>query len=330
LQKQNRLSSTGISNLWTHYIRETMAVCVSKYMLNTIKDIEIHKLFETALEMSQKHIKVLQDLFHKENFPVPKGFTEKDVNLKAPPLFTDKYCLFYILAMTMHGMQGYSLALSVSIRKDIRDFYYQCNLDTMDLYNKSMEVSLSKNLLEMPPFYSTPDKVEFINNFNYVTDVFGKRRTMNSIESGNIFFNLEKSLIAKVILLAGQQVCKDKDVVKFMEKSIEVKNKHIGIFSNLLLKENLTTGHTLDTEITNSTTAPFSDKLFLFHVGFLLASAISYYGAAAVSSMRADISVHCEKAIMADLLTYASFGKLLIKKGWIEQPPYASDRFPLK
>jgi hypothetical protein len=326
LQKNHRLASSEISNLWTHYIRETMAVCISKYMLNIIKDIEIHNIFKTGLEMSQTHIKVLQNLFHKENFPVPKGFSEKDVNLNSPPLFTDKYCLFYILATTMQGLQGYSLALSVSVRKDIRDFYNQCNLDTIDLYNKSMEVYLSKDFFEMPPFYSTPDKVEFINNLNYVTDVFGERRTMNSIESGNIFFNLEKSLVAKAFLLAGQQVCKDKDVVKFMEKGIEVKNKHIEIFSNLLLNENLTTGHSLDTEITNSTTAPFSDKLFLFHSGFLLASAISYYGTASVSSMRADISVHCEKVIMVDLLAYASFGKLMIKKGWIEQPPYANGR----
>ncbi|MEH7547877.1 DUF3231 family protein [Neobacillus vireti] len=301
MQKNQRLASTEISNLWTHYMRETMAICISKYMVNIIKDIEIHNIFKTSLDVSQKHIEVLKDLFHKENYPVPKGFSEDDVNLKAPSLFTDKYCLFYILAMTMHGMQGYSLALSVSIRKDIRDFYNQCNSDAIDLFNKSMEVSLSKNLFEMPPFYSTPDKVDFINNLNYVTDVFGKRRTMNSIESGNIFFNLEKSIVTKAFLLAGQQVCEDKDVVKFMEKSIEVKNKHIGIFSNLLLNENLTTGHSLDTEITNSTTAPFSDKLFLFHAGFLLASAISYYGNASVSSMRADISVLCEKAIMTDL-----------------------------
>ncbi len=111
-----------------------------------------------------------------------------------------------------------------------------------------------------------------------------------------------------------------------MDKGIKLKNEHIGIFTNLLIKENLNTGHTLDTEITNSPTSPFSDKLFLFHAGFLIASAISYYGAASVSSMRADISLHCEKAIMKDLLVYASFGKLIIKKGWIEQPPYANDR----
>jgi hypothetical protein len=64
----------------------------------------------------------------------------------------------------------------------------------------------------------------------------------------------------------------------------------------------------------------------LFHSGFLFASAISYYSSAVIYSMRGDIALHCEKAIFDDLLIYSSFGKLLIKKKWMEQPPYADDR----
>ncbi|MED3939365.1 DUF3231 family protein [Priestia megaterium] len=32
----------------------------------------------------------------------------------------------------------------VSARKDIRDHYYQCNIDAMDLYNKSIEILIWK------------------------------------------------------------------------------------------------------------------------------------------------------------------------------------------
>lgn len=64
----------------------------------------------------------------------------------------------------------------------------------------------------------------------------------------------------------------------------------------------------------------------LFHSGFLFAAAISYYGTAVIYSMRADIVTLCEKAILDDMLVYGSFGKLLIKKSWMEQPPIADDR----
>lgn len=325
-QHNDRLTSSEIANLWTHYIRETMGICVIKYMLKTVKDPDIQKVFQTADEMSEKHINKLIDLFHQENFPVPKGFDKQDVNLDAPPIFTDVFCIYYIHTMTMYGGQAYSLAYTLSIREDIRDFYYQCNIDTMDLYKQSIEVLISKKLLDKPPLFSTPSKVHCIKNLEYVTDVFGTRRSLNAIESGHIFFNLEKSMITKGLLRAFKQVCRDKDVNKFLKKCIDAANKHIGTFSTLLLEEDLHSARTFDSEITNSNVAPFSDKLMLFHSGFLFAAAISYYGTAAIYSMRADIAVYCEKAILDDLLIYSSFGKLLIKKNWMEQPPYADDR----
>ncbi|MEK1832293.1 DUF3231 family protein [Priestia megaterium] len=52
---------------------------------------------------------------------VPIGFTDKDVDLDAPHLFTDTFWLVYIHEMTMHGLAGYSISFSVSARKDIRD-----------------------------------------------------------------------------------------------------------------------------------------------------------------------------------------------------------------
>jgi len=48
----------------------------------------------------------------------------------------------------MHGGQSYSLAFTISIRKDIRDFYYQCNIDRMNLYNESLEVLEAKNHID--------------------------------------------------------------------------------------------------------------------------------------------------------------------------------------
>jgi hypothetical protein len=321
-----RLTSAEVSNLWTHYIRETLSICVTKYMLKIVKDPEIHSVFKLALELSLKHINVLRALFKQEKFPIPNGFTEEDVNLEAPPIFTENYCILYIHTMSMHGLQAYSLALSVSVRKDIRDFYYQCNLDAMNIFNNAIDVLSSKQLLEKPPLYTTPKKVTNIKNFTYVTDVFGKPRAMNTIESGNLFFNLQKSLIAKGSFLAFYQVCKDEEVKQYIEKCKERANKHVGVFSNLLLKEDLHSPSSLEKEIINSTVAPFSDKLMLAHSGFMVASAISYYGAAAVAVMRVDLSMLCEKAIIEDIMLYASFGKLIIQKNWMEQPPESNDR----
>ncbi len=324
--QQERLTSSEISNIWTHYIRETMAVCITKYMMKHVRDKEIHEFLQYALDLSFQHINTLTELFKKEKFPIPKGFSKEDVNMDAPPLFTDAYCLLYMHTMTMHGMQAYGLASSVSIRKDVRDFYRRCNIDTLELYDRAIELLSAKNLLEKPPLYATPEKPVFVPDFKYVTDVFGKKRKINTIEAGNIFFNLQKSYIAKSSFIAFKQVSRDSDVQRFLDKCINNKNKHISSFASMLLKEGLHSPRPFESEITNSTTAPFSEKLMLFHSGFFFAAAISYYGAAAVACMRADIAVLAEKAILDDLLVYGSFGKLMIEKNWIEQPPDADDR----
>ena len=329
MQENSKLSSSEISNLWTHYLRETMAICVSRHALITIKDKEIHAIFELALDMSRRHVENLVELFNKESFPIPKGFSNEDVNLKAPPLFSDVFWLKYIHDMTMHGGQAFSLAFNVSIRQDIRNFYYQCNIDTMDLYNKSIEVLISKNLYDYPPSYLSTSKVNFIPTLDYVTDLIGQKRKTNSIESGNIFFNLKKSVMAKAIIIGFKQVCKSNDVRQFLEKSLHTKNKHIMTFSSILSKDNLNFAKLLDTEITNSTIPPFSDKLMAFHVGFLFSAAISYYGTALIASMRADIAVLCEKAILEDFMIYSRFGKLTINNKWLEQPPEADSRITL-
>ncbi|MGX1372929.1 hypothetical protein RKD56_000007 [Priestia megaterium] len=326
MQKKNQLTSPEIANLWTHYIRETLSVCVNKYMLHTIQDSEIHSLFQTALQYSLNHIDTLRALFKKEKFPIPNGFTEEDINLEAPPLFTDVLCLKSLYMMSTHGHNEMSLSFTTSIRQDIVDFYSQCNLDAMEIYKRSKDLLISKQLYQQPPTYITSHKVKMIEQYHYVTDVFGKQRPMNAIESGHTYFNLNKTLIAKAMILGFSQVSKNQHVRALLEKSLQVKNKHIDTFSSLLIKDNLHLPKSCETEITNSTVPPFSDRLMLLQTGFFFGVAVTYYNAALIASMRADISAHCEKAALNSLWIYSRIGKDMIDNQWMEQPPQADDR----
>lgn len=94
----------------------------------------------------------------------------------------------------------------------------------------------------------------------------------------------------------------------------------------MLVENDLHVPKLMDSEVTNSSIAPFSDKLMLFHTGSLFGIAISYYGYAGIISMRADLLVHCETAILRDFKVLAKFGQLMIKNHWLEQPPFADDR----
>jgi hypothetical protein len=326
LNNKNRLTSSEITGLWTQYIQNTMSICISKYVLATVNDPKIFSLFKFTLGLSKKHLKMVEGFFKSEKLDLPKGFTEKDVNLNAPPLFTDNFWLTYIHDMTMHGLAGYTMSFSVSARKDIRDHFYQCNIDTMDLYNKSIEILLSKGIYQRSPYFSTKQKSESPTELTYVMDLFGDKRPLNSMEAGNIYFNLKKSIVTKTLINGFKQVIEDKDIHKFMDQCLNTISKNIDIFSSILEEENLHSPNLLDGETTNSGVAPFSDNLMTFHVGFLFHLATTYYTTAMITSMRIDLLGHCDAAILRDLKIISLFGKIMIKKGWMEKLPEADDR----
>ncbi|MED1203522.1 DUF3231 family protein [Heyndrickxia acidicola] len=324
--KEIRLTSSEITGLWTQYIQTTMSTCISKHVIATSKDPETISLFKFTLGLSNKHIKKIESIFESEKLELPQGFTEEDVNLNAPPLFTAKFWLIYIHDMTMHGLAGYTLSFSVAARKDIRDHFYECINDTMDLYNKSIDILLSKDIYQRSPYFSTENKSKPITEMKYFLEIFGNKRPLNSMETGNIYFNLKKSIVTKTLINGFKQVIHDSEIHEFLDHCLKAISKNIDVFTSVLAEENLHTPNLLDGEYTNSNVAPFSEKLMTFHIGFLFHLASTYYASAMVTSMRIDIIGHCDAAIIRDLKIISFFGKLMLKKGWIESLPLADDR----
>lgn len=324
-----RLTSSEMTNLFTQFQQETMSICICKHVLATAKDVQVRSLYKLSLDLSEKHAKRLKEFFKKENCPVPDGLTDKDVNLNAPPLFTDSFWLDYLFAVIHFGLSGLSLSFSVSARRDIRDYYYQCNIEAMDLYNKIMDVLLSKGDYEPHPYFLTPKKVQYITNLNYTLDVLGKKRPLNTSEAGNIYFNLKMTCMAKGISLGFYQVTKNDEVRKYLEKALKTANKNYDIFSSLLRENNLYVPQLLDTEVTDSTVSPFSDKLMMLKSGFLVGAAISYYGTAIVASLRVDLVGHCEAAILRMFKLMPTWENIVVKNGWLEKLPEANDRIQL-
>src|SRR4051794_21119286 len=86
-----RLTSAEIGKLWATYMGNSMAKCILSYYLQHVEDENIKNLLENALKLTEEFLKTIKEIFEKENFPIPKGFTEEDVNLNAPRLFEDEY-----------------------------------------------------------------------------------------------------------------------------------------------------------------------------------------------------------------------------------------------
>lgn len=323
---ENPLSATELANLWMNYMGDSLDVYIKKHVLSTVQDNDIRTIFRHAMELSQKHLKVLTEMFNDAQYPVPHGFSDTDVKLDAPSLFSDSFWLHYIHHMAIQGLNSYSLAVTTSTRSDIRKFYGQCITSTLELYNCSRDLLLSKGFLTIPPKIPAPKKPEYVEKESFFTGFFGERRPLNAIEIDHIYFNLIKSMTIKAALLGFSQVAESKQVREYMTKCVSVAAKHIETFRSVLHQDDLNSPTSFETEVSNSKVPPFSDKLMMFLAVNMFQYAIMYYGSALSASMRTDLVTHYQKAVFDDLGVAKSGADLMIEHQWMEQPPVAPDR----
>lgn len=320
------LTAAEIGFLWSQYMNDSLAICVMKYYKNICEDKEILPLIENSLRIAENDIKIITEIFTKENHPIPVGFTEEDVNVNAPRLFSDIFILMYIQKLEVIAMSIISIAIGLSSRSDVSKFFRDLLVAVSELHDKSRIVLLSKGVYVRPPQISMPDKANFVEKQSYLFDFLGNhKRPLSVIESTHLFINHQTNSMGKGMMMGFAQVCKNNDVNQFFNRGKEIAKKHMKKFSSILIDDDLPAPMSWDSHVMDSTVAPFSDKLMMFHTASLIAIGIGNYGIAASTSQRADINATYAR-FAAEVALYAEdAANLMIKNGWLEQPPLSPD-----
>ncbi|MCP8615435.1 DUF3231 family protein [Salirhabdus salicampi] len=326
LNHKVRLTAPEIASLWTQYMYDSMSICFFRYALTHLEDEDTIHIYKRALSLAESHIESCKQFFHEEGFPIPTGFTEQDVNVKAPRLFQDPFYLYYIYIMTLHGLTGYNLSVGTSIRPDMRKYFIQCNEETMDLFDQAMNALLEKGLFTRPPSVQPPETTSFVDKQSFLTGWFGNRRPLTVMEIGDISFNMNKMHLHVALKVAFAQVTQSKTIKNIVERGIRISNKHTEIFKSIFNEEQLNSPISWQSLVTNSTTKTFSDKFIMYQIQFSTQAAVGFYGAALSVNSRRDLGAHYTR-LTSELLAYAEdCANLMIKNRWLEQPPLASDR----
>ncbi|MCL6574270.1 MAG: DUF3231 family protein [Bacillus sp. (in: Bacteria)] len=321
-----RLTAPEIANLWSQYQNDTMAICIFKYMLKITEDTSIRPILEFSLGLATGHITIIKEFFMKEGFPIPHGFTNDDVDLTAPRLYSDQFCLTYTYIMSVNGLAGYAAALSTNMRRDIRDYFVKCQTETMELFNNTLDLLLEKGIVSRPPFLNPPASVEFIEKQAFVKGLLGGKRPLNCIEISNVFWDLKKVQLSKALAIGFAQTAKSQEVRNYLWRGIEIYAKHIEVLGTLMSDDHLPQPKSDDGEISNSTTPAFSDRLMMYHKTLLGATTIGFYGTAIGTCQRIDLSIHFSRLIV-EMGKYMEDGfGIMIENKWAEQPPMADDR----
>jgi hypothetical protein len=141
-----------------------------------------------------------------------------------------------------------------------------------------------------------------------------------------VFWDLKKIQLSKSLAIGFAQTAKSQKVRQYLWRGIEIYSKHIEILGNLLSNDHLPQPKSEEGEISNSTIAPFSDRLMMYHKSLLGATTIGFYGTAIGTCQRIDLSTHFSR-LLVEMGKYMEDGfEIMIENKWAEQPPMADDR----
>lgn len=317
------LVSSEITGLWKSYMSDTMIECMLKYYLNNVEDNETRAILQQTCDLSSQHIEELTKLFNAEKLSIPDGFTDKDVNVNAPRLFTDSFYLHYLGYMARVAMNNYTLILNQVARSDIRNFFSRRINEYINLYNISAELRLSKGIFIRAPRVEVPKEVQYVKSESFIFDWFGEKRPLLTNEITQIFGIIIANILGRAIATGFGQVSKEKKISEHFFEGKDISTKQLGELTTLLTKEYIPIPSSSDSYVTGSTVAPFSEKLMLNHITVLASSGISSLGMAMADTMRSDLQTKYMKYIAEDMKYAKAGADIMIANGWLEQPPQA-------
>ncbi len=327
-KKNINLTASEIGTLWTEYMNNSMSKQILGFMLQHIKDGEIKPIIRKAYNHSAHREQALISIFKNEQYATPIGFADQDVNMDAPRLFTDTFCLTYANHMARVGMIVYSGFLAVSYRKDIINHFSDGLEDITKLYKESLSTSLQKGINPRHPHIEVPKETEFIESKNYYSGLspFNEKRPLNAVEISHLYLNIMTNSLGFKLCLAFAQTTHSKEVQDFMLRAKEISQKHNKLFSDTLMKDDIESPHIPDVVITDSTTQTFTDKLMMFHISLLMSAGMGNYATAAAASQRNDLALNYERLSLEVSRLAKSGADIMIKNNYLEQPPGTTNR----
>jgi hypothetical protein len=320
------LTSAEMACLWNTYQQDSAIVCVLKHFSTYVKDSEIKPIVEEALTLCKTRIEQISNIFSEEEFPIPQAFSDKDVHLSAPPLYSELYTLSYVYHTNGITVISFGNMVTKVARVDVLEFFSDALSSTTELYKKALKLMLSKGVYDRPPKFPYPKKDHFIEKQSFLAGWFGDRRPLNAPELMGIFFTVENNYIGLNFLLGLIQVTKDIELKKYLIRGKELSEKQINIFNDVLKKEDLMETVPTTLEVTDSAVSPFSEKLIMFLITGASTAAIYLLGTSLSQVMRRDMAAHYSHIII-DIMQYVEDGAhIMINRGWMEQPPQAPNR----
>jgi hypothetical protein len=322
-----QLSAGELGHCWEQLIENSMSNVILEHFRLTSELEEVRSLCSKAGEISKSAIQFCTQLLLSENYPIPKGFSIKeDLNPNAPKMYTDVFILFYLNNMSKLGMSLTSMVLADSARKDIRDFFQNQLVSMTDLFQKSISILLEKGAFVRPPLITSTHETQPIAEKGFLGNFFNDNRELTAREANELHKNVFMNYIGKNLLIGFIQSNSNTQLKALFQHGKQLSLNIIDKLSHILIQNDLPISMTWDTNVLDSHTAAFSDRIMTYQIDQLNRFGVSSYGYSASVSVRKDLKTTYAK-IIADVYQYEEKIKsFMINNEWMEKPPVALNR----
>lgn len=317
------ISSSEIGGLWNTYQQKTMILSMLEYLIEKADDSQAKEIMTNLYKEVHPFPDRIKVLFEKEGVAIPIGFTDQDVHKDVPPLYDNGFDIMFVRLVKEISMGMHTLNLTMSYRKDITMFFRELTIITQKYYDICTQYLLEKGLIPRSPYVSTPESVAFVKGTGYLSALnpLSEKRPLNTVEIANIYHAIESNIIGMQMIFGFAQCAEEKEVRKYFSEGGELAKGIVKELSEIMIENDIPVPATPGGNITNSTLAPFSDKIMMYCVSLFCSFSLGGNSLGTAFSLRNDLPAKLS-VFMKDIFEYAHQGvKLMIKNGWLEEPP---------
>jgi len=320
-----KLTPAETTSLWNTYLTNTMTLWVTRHFKAKCQDDELRSILDYAEDMALTEVEKSKSFFEEANHPLPQQFSEEDVDVNGPALFSDNFVLMLKANLAQVAFTVYGVSLGTSTRRDIRLFYDDCLKNTSQLFNRLTDLAIKKGLHHPEIQIPNPDRIEKISKQKFIAGWFTDRRPLASSEIAQLAANLRAIEVYKELMRGFAQVTPTKEFKEHFERGADKYQKQIDVLQSILLENDLPQLPSWESEVTDIKISPFSDRLMLYKMLLLSGATAGVYGAHLSSVLRKDLGAHYTRLMGEELLYGEDTVNLMIKHEFLDQFPLANE-----
>ncbi|WP_112180267.1 MULTISPECIES: DUF3231 family protein [Paraliobacillus] len=330
MPEKSAITSSELGVLWLTYQEKTMILRMLEYFIEKADDEKAKDIMNNLYEEIDKYVGILTETLRNEGAVIPIGYTAQDVNKEVPKLYDNGFDIMFVRLLQEISMGLHSLNITMSYREDIVLILIDLTAITQKYYNLCTQYLLEKGLLVKSPHVTMPKSVEFVKDKHYLSGFLvnpnSGKRSLNTVEVAQIHHSIEANITGLQMITGFAQCANNVEVKNYFNDGAELAKSMVKELSEVLLQSGVQSPQTAGGNATRSRIAPFSDKLMMYCTSLFCSFSMGSGSIGTAFSLRNDLPAKMT-IFMKDIFEYAhKGGKIMIKNGWMEEPPQMEER----